>query len=336
MWYNLQISGGGMSHKYSSPKIAICGVGRWGSNHLRVFTELVGKENIIAYDTSPMILSSLVASNKAKVSTSLDEAIEFADGVVVSCPADRHTEIAEQAILSGRSVFIEKPIATTEKDGAKIAKLAEEKDVLVAVDHILLHHPAIKIIKNEISDGKLGNIVYVDMERTHFGWRVHGEDVINSIALHDIYLVEDMFGKITDIVSASGIKMARSKYGFDDVTAIVKTTTGTTVRIHASWATARKQRYISIMGDNGTIEWNDVSVAGSGSLVLSDKYIDNDSESLSTATGSCELPYVWAEPLKEAAKDFINSMVSGSPAKCSAEDGTRAVKVVEAIRRAIK
>jgi len=49
------------------------------------------------------------------------------EGVVISVPAALHYQIARQALLAGKNVFVEKPLALTVSDGTELVKLAEEK-----------------------------------------------------------------------------------------------------------------------------------------------------------------------------------------------------------------
>ena len=55
------------------------------------------------------------------------------DLVVVSTPNAQHVPMARQAILAGKHVLVEKPVAATSQEAAELSELAKEKGVVLAV-----------------------------------------------------------------------------------------------------------------------------------------------------------------------------------------------------------
>ena len=56
-------------------------------------------------------------------------------------------------------------MALSVEDAIEIKSLSEEKNVNVMVGHVLLFHPAIKKIREIISNNKIGNLQYIYSNR---------------------------------------------------------------------------------------------------------------------------------------------------------------------------
>ena len=50
------------------------------------------------------------------------------EGVVIATPAETHFDLAREAMLAGKDVYVEKPLCFSEQDGEELNILAEEND----------------------------------------------------------------------------------------------------------------------------------------------------------------------------------------------------------------
>ncbi len=94
--------------------------------------------------------------------------------VAFICTPDRlHYEPAILALKLDYDLFLEKPIAPTLEECREIAKLANEKNRIVQVGHVLRFTEYWKTLKEFIDRGKLGKIVHYDHSENisywHFG-----------------------------------------------------------------------------------------------------------------------------------------------------------------------
>lgn len=73
-----------------------------------------------------------------------DEALAMLrpDLVSIATYSDSHAEFAIAAMRAGAHVFVEKPLATTAGDAARVAAVAQETQRKVVVGYILRHHPS--------------------------------------------------------------------------------------------------------------------------------------------------------------------------------------------------
>ena len=129
----------------SSPGIAVIGSGYWGKNLVRNFYN-IGALKLIC-DKDDAVLRSFQEQYE-----DLDSCFAVSDvlnrddiqGVAIATPAETHYGLAREAILAGKHVFVEKPMALHEREGQDLIKLANQNDRVVMVGHLLQCHPVFK------------------------------------------------------------------------------------------------------------------------------------------------------------------------------------------------
>ena len=89
--------------------------------------------------------------------------------VAVAAPAAQHHELARKALLAGKDVFVEKPLALRVPEAEELVELARTKKRILMVGHILEYHPAIRKLKDLVEAGRLGEIHYVYSNRLNLG-----------------------------------------------------------------------------------------------------------------------------------------------------------------------
>jgi UDP-2-acetamido-3-amino-2,3-dideoxy-glucuronate N-acetyltransferase len=124
-----------------SKNIGLIGCGYWGKNLVRNFYELnslyaicdIDKESLKSYQEKYPDLT-LYNDHKSLLRDSQVKA------VAIATPAGTHFPIAKEALSAGKDVFVEKPIALNYKDGEELVSLAEEKNKILMIGHILEYH----------------------------------------------------------------------------------------------------------------------------------------------------------------------------------------------------
>src|SRR5436309_3402658 len=115
--------------------VAVAGCGYWGKNLVRVFQEL-GALGMVCDPTPGGQATARELAPEVPVTGSLDAALEAGvDAVVLATPAETHHMLAKQALLAGKDVFVEKPLALTYEDGAELVRLAEARGRILMVGH---------------------------------------------------------------------------------------------------------------------------------------------------------------------------------------------------------
>ena len=124
-------------------KVIVTGSGYWGKNLFRNFHALGALAGIC--DSDPRILQNLQEMYEGVVTLQcfddlLDGSGPAADAIAIATPAESHYELTKKALLAGKHVFVEKPLALTVHEGKELVELAEEKQLILMVGHILQYH----------------------------------------------------------------------------------------------------------------------------------------------------------------------------------------------------
>ncbi|MEX0281865.1 MAG: Gfo/Idh/MocA family protein, partial [Arenibacterium sp.] len=130
------------------------------------------------------------------------------DGVVIATPNHLHAEHALQCIAASVPCLVEKPIADSAENAARIVSAAEQSGVPVLIGHHRRHNPIVARAKEEIVSGRLGEIVavsgqfwlYKPQDYFETTWRKGpgaGPTMINFI--HDVDLLRHFCGNIVEV-----------------------------------------------------------------------------------------------------------------------------------------
>ena len=81
------------------------------------------------------------------------------DAVSIVTMWDQHTEPAVEALVAGKHVFLEKPMASTVADCKKIIATSEKSKGILQIGHICRFNPRYRMAKQAIDEGRIGDIV---------------------------------------------------------------------------------------------------------------------------------------------------------------------------------
>ena len=172
-------------------KIAIIGLGKWGKNLLREFSNVSCVTKCHTRGNQKNI--SWLRRNYPKVvhTTSIRDILtdKNIDAVAISTPINSHFKIAKNALESGKHVFVEKPMASSVIEAKQLIKIAKSKNLNLFVGHVFLYNEIFKKIKKI---DKQESITYA-----HFAWKKFGtfdEDIFKNLLSHDISLILALFG----------------------------------------------------------------------------------------------------------------------------------------------
>ena len=142
--------------------VAVVGSGRMGSHRAKLASLHPAVSYLVVGDINEDQARKLAEVSKANgYSTDNFELINDprVDVVIVSTPEDQHRDSVEAAIMAGKSVLVEKPLALTIDDGDRLSKLAQEKGVDLRIGYSQRFLQKYFVAHDEISKGKLGPIL---------------------------------------------------------------------------------------------------------------------------------------------------------------------------------
>ncbi|AJY73568.1 Gfo/Idh/MocA family protein [Paenibacillus beijingensis] len=87
----------------------------------------------------------------------------FADAIIVSTQDRMHFEPTMRALEKGYHVLLEKPMSPSPEECIRMAEASKRNDRLLTVCHVLRYSPFWSAIKAMIEDGKIGDVVSVQL-----------------------------------------------------------------------------------------------------------------------------------------------------------------------------
>jgi scyllo-inositol 2-dehydrogenase (NADP+) len=113
------------------------------------------------------------------------------DLVVIATPNTFHYSLAEQALLAGKHVVVDKPFTITSSDADKLIDLAKKENKLLSVYHNRRYDSGFKTVQKIIRKNTLGKIAEVEIHFDRFrpqlkenAWRE--ENIPGSGVLYDL------------------------------------------------------------------------------------------------------------------------------------------------------
>lgn len=315
--------------------IAVLGCGYWGKNLVRNFYELNSLHSICDMDENKIKSFQKKYPNIA-ISYDYRQILKNPEikAVVIATPAITHYPLAKEALLSNKDVFVEKPLSLDYRDGEELVSVAQEKNKILMVGHVLEYHPAIIKLKEMVNNGELGNIKYIYSNRLNLGKFRTEENILWSFAPHDISVVLDLLEEMPAEVSAHG-----ANYLEPNITDVTVTTmtfpSGVKAHLFVSWLHPYKEQKLVVIGGRKMVMFDNVN--RQGKLYIYNHKIDwieripiprpEDAQSLEVEE---------KEPLKSECEHFINCITSRKSPKTDGQNGLRVLKILEACQESLK
>lgn len=307
-------------------QIAVVGCGNWGKNLVRNFYNL----NFLKWvcDLDPSRLAMINDQYEGVEVTNRFEDLlgnPSIDAIVISTPSHTHYKLAKAALLNGKHVYVEKPIATSIQETVELYKLADKEDRILMVGHLLLYHPAISRLKQLIQENYLGEIRYIQSDRLNMNPFRGDRSVFWDLAPHDLSMMMYLMGQEPKrVVSVNGSKT--SEDGLVDICHIeLEFEGGVGAHIHNSWVNPVKQVKLVVKGTERSAVIDDTMAQEKLRLYTN-----------TTPPEPMHPEYLALEPLKLECQHFINSIRSGRKPKSDGVNGLRVVEILEEAERRLR
>lgn len=314
------------------PRICVVGTGRWGQNHVRTLYGLRSLGGIVEPRAS--VRGALTAQYGVVGFATLEESLaQDFDGYVVAVPAKCHYEMARQLILAGKPLLVEKPMTLEAKESEELVELARARRVPLMVGHLLLFHPAIRVLRAQIERGAIGRLYYLYSNRLNLGRVRSEENAFWSLAPHDISLFEYFVGAQPMRVRAAGSAFLQPGIP-DKVLAVLEYPGGVSGHIFASWLHPFKEHRLVLVGAEGMLVYEDSSAEKQVLLYRSGCKVHAGEPELFQAEPEV-LAYEPAQPLTEELRYFM-AHLGGGVEVASGESGLRTVRVLQEVQRQLE
>jgi predicted dehydrogenase len=315
----------------SPPGVAVIGCGYWGKNLVRNFQQL-GALAMVADVTEAGRSAALAVAGGAPIVADVDAALQSdVAGVVISTPAETHFELAGKALLAGKDVFCEKPLALRAEEGAALLALAEARGRLLMVGHVLEYHPAVVKLRELVASGALGKVQYIYSNRLSLGKVRREENILWSFAPHDIAIILRLMGSMPLQVVATGGAYVQPNIADVTVTNLLFDN-GVRAHVHVSWLHPFKEQRLVVIGSRKMASFDDVSKQ----LVLYDQRVEVEKGQPAPVKGEAEpVEFAKDEPLRLECRAFLDAIATRTPPLTDGRSGLRVLQVLGAAQRSL-
>ncbi len=323
--------------------LAVVGCGYWGSKHVRIASQSPNIEARLAVDPSDDCLEH-IRENYPGVPLARDFEAALnsdAEGLIIATPISTHYKLAKAALLAGKHVLVEKPLAATAAECRDLIEIADQKGLTLMVGHTFEYHPAVGVVRDIIQQGRIGEIYYANSRRLNLGLYQRDTNVLWDLAPHDLSILFSVLDTSIDTVDAWGC-MHVVPHIEDVVYVKLGLASGATAHIHVSWLDPVKVRDFTVVGSEGMIVFDDVQPAEKVKIYDSrvetvfreDSFADFQA---SYHNGDIFVPEVpRGEPLQLEVHDFANSIITGEPPRTHGRRGLQVVQTLERISECLR
>ena len=339
--------------------VAVVGAGRIGSLRARLAAEYPAVQFVAIADADPAQARKLAGVVGAQFHTGNNlDAISRPEvnAVIVATSEGEHVEAVMQALASGKSVLVEKPIALTLPDADRVVAEVEKRKASLRVGYSRRYKERYLIAKEQVAQGRVGNIVGASARV--FNSRSQAlamlkrnpgaTPVVDALTYYVDLLNWLLEGTRVSEVFARGQKgvLKRAGHDTDDVNwAILTYADGTVASLGVSYALPEKYpalghaARVEILGTEGVMVLDDDHT---DQLMYSEKgvphvYLPDHSVNMvflqSGTPGDWALGDFWG-PIANETRAWLDHLALGKPCSlATAADARRTLEVTLAIER---
>jgi predicted dehydrogenase len=325
--------------------VGVAGLGYWGPNWVRNLHQSQAARRIVACD-----LDQKRRVHVSQLYSDLETTSHFEDllndddieGIVVATPVGTHYAMAKRALEAGKSVLVEKPMATSNEEANDLVKTAREKNLILMVGHTFEYSAPVLKMHDIIASGELGDVFYISSVRANLGLFQRDVNVTWDLATHDISIILNLMGgREPEAVSCQG--ESHYGHGVEDVAMLtLRFERNVIAFIHVSWLDPDKIRRTTVVGSRKMLVYDDtapqekIRIYDKG--VTAQKYYDTFGEfQFSYRYGDIQIPRIEEkEPLYCECEHFVNCIKSGQTPNTDGVNGARVVNVLEAANYSLR
>ncbi|TKT80267.1 Gfo/Idh/MocA family oxidoreductase [Aquamicrobium sp. LC103] len=326
--------------------VAVVGYGYWGPNLVRNLAEVPGARLVSVCDMRKERLAAVQSRYPAVEVTDDFQALlsdPRVDAVAIATPVSTHFRLAMSALMAGKHVLVEKPMASSAEEARRLVDEAARRKLVLAVDHTFIHTGAVRKMRELVENG-LGDVYYYDSVRVNLGLFQHDVSVIWDLAVHDLSIMDHVLPMKPVAVSATGVShvagepenIAYLNLFFDNATI---------AHIHVNWLAPVKVRRTLIGGSSKMIVYDDLEP--SEKIKVYDKGITLNGNPKANGekvyqmlvgyrTGDMWAPQLdMAEALGVELRQFVDCVEKGGTPIADGHAGLRVVRILEAASQSL-
>lgn len=326
--------------------VGVVGYGYWGPNLVRNLAEIPAARLVAVCDLMPARLAPVKARYPTVDITDDFEALlrdPRIDAIAIATPVSTHFKLAMKALMAGKHVFVEKPMASTGEEARRMVEEAARRGLVLAVDHTFIHTGAVRKMR-EIAERDLGEIYYYDSVRVNLGLFQHDVSVVWDLAVHDLAIMDYVLDEKPVAVSATGMSHVLGEP--ENIAYLTLFYESKLIaHVHVNWLAPVKVRRTLIGGSSKMIVYDDlepsekVKVYDKG-ITLNGNPQKNEEKIhqmlVGYRTGDMYAPHLdMTEALSRELTQFIDCIATNGRPVADGYAGLRVVRILEAATQSL-
>ena len=198
---------------------------------------------------------------------------QLCDVLLIATPTMSHVEAAQSAMDRGLHVLLEKPLAMSVLQSQSLIDNAPN-NIQFSVMLNQRFHPAYATLKRLLDEGVIGDIqryswtmtswyrpdIYYQVSSWRGTWPGEGGGLLINQCIHNLDILQWLFGLPDRLVSNVAFGRYHQIDVEDEATAVLRHQSGMTGLLQASSGEAPGINRLEIIGDHGTLTWNDSQI----------------------------------------------------------------------------
>lgn len=228
-------------------RAGVIGAGVFGGYHAAKYVEMPDVALTSVFDTHPERARALAERHAARFAEDLPAFLEAVDIVSIAAPATAHGRLALAVLRAGKAVYVEKPIATAPEDADAIAAEAARRGLVAACGFLERAAFASLGLRRfprppaAMTCARLGPASPRNLDVS----------VVMDVMIHDLDLALYLTSSKPLAVEADGARIVHDS--FDEVRAEVSFEDGFQAALHASRASDRRERAMTLVWPEGEV-----------------------------------------------------------------------------------
>jgi len=296
--------------------VAVVGTGFWGKNHARCYSELESTKLVAICDINKERAKAVADQFGVKAYKNSSKMLKNQDieAISVCTWSTKLAKEAFKALLSGKHVLVEKPMATYSRQAKNLLKVAEENGLHLTVGFLMRFIPGLIHIRESVQKKRIGELVCATAKRvSQWPERIGDVGVVKDTAIHDIDVMRYISGEDPTGIYAKTGNMKHRK--FEDYAQIMLTYENRkSAFIESNWLTPYKTRTLTVTGSDAIMRLD---------YMTQDLWIEDPKENLQPR-------YPWQEPLKLELQHFADCIIEKKKPLITGVDGLKALQIAEA------
>ncbi|MSO20688.1 MAG: Gfo/Idh/MocA family oxidoreductase [Acidobacteria bacterium] len=194
-------------------RVAVVGVGRFGENHARIYSELPDVDLVGIFDADPARAREMAAKYQCQSFARLQDMKGQVDAATVSVPTQSHSAIAVELLESGVDVLVEKPLASSVAEADEMVATASGHNRILQVGHLERFNPAVAAARSVARVP-----LFFEAHRlSPFSPRSLDVDVVLDLMIHDLDIVLSLIDSEVKEIRAVGLPVLTPKIDIANV-----------------------------------------------------------------------------------------------------------------------